>query len=98
VDITRYEPEQVEISLALDSPGWLVLTDSYYPGWQAKLDGQPVEIFPADILFRAVRVPAGKHVLLFEFRSRSLELGAVVSGVGLIILLVGLGLIVRKEL
>jgi hypothetical protein len=98
VVITRYEPEQIEIGLALDSPGWLVLTDSYYPGWQAKLDGQPVEIFPADILFRAVQVPAGEHVLLFEFRPRSLELGAVASGAGLIILLVGLGLTAQKEL
>ncbi len=92
VTITRYEPERVEVSLDLDSPGWLVLTDAAYPGWQAALDGRPVEIFTADILFRGVAVPAGEHSLVFQFQPRSVQIGVLASGLGLILLVGGLGL------
>ena len=39
----------------------LVLSDAHYPGWRARVDGQPVEIFPAYYAFRGLVVPAGKH-------------------------------------
>lgn len=96
VTITSYKPERVEIQVSLGSPGWLVLTDTYYPGWQASLNDQPVDILPVDILFRAVQVPAGEHVLLFEFKPRSVYLGGGMSGLALLALLIGLGVILRK--
>jgi membrane protein YfhO len=45
----------------------LVLSDNYYPGWAAYVDGQPVEVFRANCSMRAVKVPAGRHMILFEF-------------------------------
>ncbi|MBI3654384.1 MAG: YfhO family protein [Acidobacteria bacterium] len=50
--------------------GWLVLSDNFYPGWQAEIDGKPVEIFHANHTMRAVSVPAGSHVLSFRFAPR----------------------------
>ncbi|MBE7473505.1 MAG: hypothetical protein DPW09_10980 [Anaerolineae bacterium] len=91
--IVKYEPERVEIVASLDSPGWLVLSDAYYPGWQATVDGQPVEILPVNIMFRSVTVPEGEHTVVFEFRPRSVWLGAWVSGGALIILSIGLILV-----
>ena len=91
-----YEPERVEIAVALDSPGWLVLTDAGYPGWQASIDGQPAEILPVNIMFRAVSLPAGKHTVVFEFKPRSLQIGMLVSGVTLGVL--GVGLVVTTLL
>ena len=88
--IVSYEPERVEIAVILDSPGWLVLTDAYYPGWQATVDGQPTEILLVNIMFRAVGVPAGAHTVVFEFKPRSVQVGAWVSGIAFIVLLVGL--------
>ncbi len=93
--IISYQPERVEIAAALDSPGWLVLTDTFYPGWQVVVDGNPVKILPVNIMFRAVELPAGEHRVVFEFKPRSLQLGIIISGLALIGVLVGLVLAAR---
>ena len=75
------------IVLRVDAPaaGWLVLADAFYPGWEARLDGQPTPIYPADGLFRAVAVPPGPHEITFDFRPRSLQLGTVLAAVGIVL-------------
>jgi uncharacterized membrane protein YfhO len=90
VAITNYAAEQIEIETRLESPGWLVLTDSYYPGWQATLDQQPVEILPVNLLFRAIPIPSGEHQIRFEFNPGSLRQGALVSIVALFVVMGGL--------
>ncbi len=77
--IRRYAPERVEIEVATDRAGLLVLTDSYYPGWEAHLDGAPAEIHRANGLYRAVVVPPGSHQVVFEYRPRSFRAGASIS-------------------
>ncbi len=79
VRIARYAPERVEVLVTAAAPGVFVLRDSAYPGWRALLDGEPAPLLRADGIFRAVAVPAGMHSVVFEFRPRSLRLGAVVS-------------------
>jgi uncharacterized membrane protein YfhO len=59
--------------------GMLMLTDAHYPGWVAKIDGQPTPIYRADNLFRAVFVPAGPHETIFTFEPRSYEIGLLVT-------------------
>jgi hypothetical protein len=78
-DITSYEAERVVVETNGASAGWLVLTDAWYPGWRATVDGQPVEIKRADILFRAVPVPAGRHRVEFVFAPMSVWVGAIIS-------------------
>ena len=63
----------------LEQDGYLVLTDAYYPGWIATVDGQPAHIERADILFRAVKVPAGQHRVEFRYQPQSFAIGAVIS-------------------
>jgi len=66
--------------------GYLVLTDTFYPGWQATVDGEPAEILPADHAFRAVSLEAGEHTIRFEYRPLSFRVGAWVSlGAGLLL-------------
>jgi hypothetical protein len=88
--IIAYEPERVQIATRLDSPGWLILTDTYYPGWQANIDGRPGEVFQANIMFRAVAVPPGQHTLVFEFKPRSVQIGTLMSGLTAVLLVAGL--------
>ena len=82
--IVNYEAEHVVIQIDSDKPGYLVLTDTAYPGWQATVDGGPVQIQPAWGLFRSVPVPAGKHTVEFRFDPASLKLGALVSAAALL--------------
>jgi hypothetical protein len=95
--ITAYTPERVEIQVKLESPGWLVLTDTYYPGWQATIDGQPVDILQVDLLFRAVAAPAGEHTVVFEFKPASFRQGALVTGLALLATVAGLAVMSRRS-
>ncbi len=67
VEISAYAPTQVSVAVSTDAPGYLLLTDAFYPGWQASIDQQPVEILRADVMFRAVQIPAGEHTVMFEY-------------------------------
>jgi uncharacterized membrane protein YfhO len=76
----------VEIEAETAGEVLLVLTDTYYPGWEARVDSVPVEIFRANGLHRAVRVPAGRHSVVFEYRPASLRWGLALSvGSGLVL-------------
>ncbi len=79
--ITDYQPNTVTIETAGDG-GVLVLSDQYYPGWQATVDGDPVLIHRAYTTLRAVCVPAGERTVTFRYRPLSVRVGAAVSGVG----------------
>ncbi len=59
--------------------GWLVLADAWYPGWKALLDGRRVPVVAVDHALRGVALPAGDHVLQFEYRPDSLKHGAWLS-------------------
>ena len=79
VRIAEYSAERVVVEVDAGSAGYLLLTDAHYPGWQAMLDGQEVPILRADVLFRAVQVPAGSHVVEFRYQPRTPQVGAAIS-------------------
>ncbi len=74
-------PNAVTIPVSLDRPGWVVLSDMYYPGWVVFVDGRPAALLHADYAFRAVAVEAGKHAVEFRYQPRSFQIGLWVSGV-----------------
>jgi len=82
----------VQVAAQSETGGVLFLSDTYYPGWQADVDGVPARIYKADVAFRAVSVPPGSHVVTFVFRPRSLRLSIYGAGAGLLIALAGLSL------
>lgn len=87
--ILREDPSHVEIVAETDGPRFLVLTDLYFPGWRAYLDGNPVAIRAANYLFRAVLLPAaGHHVVRFEYKPVSFMAGMICSGGALICILI----------
>lgn len=77
--IVSYGDNAVRIRTEADHDGLLVLTDSFYPGWVAEIDGHTTPILRTNFLFRGVVVPAGQHVVTFAFRPWTLVFGAVIS-------------------
>ncbi len=63
---------------------FLVLSDSFYPGWEAFIDGEQVTIHRANQAFRAIVMPEGKHVVEFRYRPKSFLYGAWISGITVI--------------
>jgi hypothetical protein len=90
--LVTYEPERVVVETSVEQASTLVLTDAYYPGWIATVDGQPALIERADVLFRAVQVPAGQHRVEFRYEPQSFTIGAIIS-IGAWLLLIGAALI-----
>ncbi|HUT77996.1 MAG TPA: YfhO family protein, partial [Polyangia bacterium] len=77
--IEVYEPNRVEIRVIAGEPGLLVLSDNPWPGWSAAVDGAPAEILRANLVMRAVRVPAGKHLVEFRFLPTTFVIGGAIS-------------------
>jgi len=90
-NIVSYDNDQVVIEAEAKADAWLVLLDSYYPGWRATVDGNLAEIYRANGFFRAVRIPAGKHTVSFEYNPQVFYLGLKLSAAGF---LVWLGLLI----
>jgi hypothetical protein len=67
--------------------GYFVLSDAWFPGWNATLDGNPVAIVPANYLFRGIKLEVGSHLLEFEYRPRSFLIGSLISGISLVLLI-----------
>lgn len=82
LELEDLSPNHVRVQVQAPGGAWLLLADSWYPGWQAKVDGETTPIYRADYLFRAVWVPPGEHEVRFEYVPRSFWLGALCSALG----------------
>ena len=91
VEIKTDEPQRVALVVDAPAPGWVVLTDTFYPGWQALVDGQPASIWPANLAFRAVAVEAGTHEVVFVYNPVSFNVGLWISGITLALVVVSVG-------
>lgn len=84
VNIISYDLNQVVIKAENDAPGFLLLSDTNYPGWRATRNGERTPVYTANGLLRAVYLPAGGHTVIFSFWPPDFIAGAVVSGMTLL--------------
>ena len=90
--IDTYERERVVATTTGERKALLVLTDVYYPGWKATVDGHSTPIRRVDYLLRGVMVPAGTHTVEFSYEPASWRAGWIVSGLALLVLIaIGFG-------
>ena len=89
VEVIEDRPTFVRVGVSAGRRVWLFLADADYPGWHADLDGVATPLFAAQVLGKAVGVPAGRHVITFRFRSRPIEAGLAISLATLATLLAG---------
>lgn len=84
-EVVRYDPEHVVIEARSQASSFLVLNDSYYPGWEARIDGVVTKIYRTNVLVRGVVVPAGAHRIEFAYRPASFRQGAWISLASLVL-------------
>ena len=86
-DVTRHEPNRVDVKTASVGPAILVLSENHYPGWRAYVDGKSVDVIRVNYNLRGVAVPAGNHLVEFVYRPKSVLAGLAVSLLTLLSLL-----------
>ncbi len=94
---TRYTATEIGLEVASSAPGWLVLSDAWYPGWVASVNGANVPLERANLMFRSLPLPAGDSVVSLRYQPAWLP-GALLAGLGAwIVWLLAFGLSLRKE-
>ena len=86
--IAQEIPERLVVETDAAAPAYLVVSDSFDPGWTATLDGHPAPIHPAYCAFRAVYLPRGKHTVIFGYSPAGFGLGLLASLCGILVGLV----------
>lgn len=90
VAVTLDQPGHLRLRAVAESPAVLVISAVYFPGWQARVDGQPAELLRADGAWQAVSLPAGEHEIELIYRPIPLLVGGSLSALALGLALVGL--------
>jgi len=79
-----HEPNRVVVDVEASESCVLVLSDTYFPGWKARVDGAIAPIFPAYFAFRGVVIPSGQHVVEFVYEPLPFRVGLAVSTIALV--------------
>ena len=87
VESIKYSPNHVTIHTNQQGNGFLVLLDSYFPGWTVTVDGEERKILKANHFYRAVQLGPGRHTLEFDFYPVGFTEGLIVSGISFVILI-----------
>jgi uncharacterized membrane protein YfhO len=87
-NIISYRPDQIVISAASSKPGYLFLSEIFYPGWKAFVDDQPTRILLGNYMFRVIELPEGKHVIRLIFDPLSIKVGIGITIFTLLTLLI----------
>ncbi|MEP2771021.1 MAG: YfhO family protein [Fulvivirga sp.] len=101
VTLASYQPNKVEYQAKVEGESFAVFSEIYYPvGWEATIDGKPVDILRVNYVLRALKVPQGKHTIVFEFKPDSYYIGNKItfaSSILLLLVLLGsLGYTIKK--
>jgi hypothetical protein len=65
--VLEYAPNNLKLNVSCPADGWLLATDRWAPGWRAKVNGSPVDVFGGNLIFRAVRVRSGENTIDFYY-------------------------------
>jgi hypothetical protein len=101
VSVIRYNANVIELEVSTDEPGFLVLSEIWYPkGWVTTLNGEPIDMIRTNYVLRGFEIPEGDHTLKMSMEPVWYETGKWLSRAGtlMLILVLGIGLIrYRKE-
>ena len=95
---TAEDINSIEYTVSANKNVMLILKDTYYPGWKAFLDGEEVEIYHVDYVFRGVEINQGKHQVVFAYQPTSFKVGGIISLISLGLTLGGILIVGNKRL
>jgi uncharacterized membrane protein YfhO len=75
----KLDPQELIFSVTTDQPGLFVLTDTYFPGWMATVNGEKVDILRTNWAFRGINIPKGTSEIKFIYDSHAVRYGALIS-------------------
>lgn len=81
VQVLDYTPGHIRLESKAVRSALLVVAESWYPGWQVTIDGQPAKLLRANYLSQGVLVPQGTHTVEMEYRPDAFVYGAAISAV-----------------
>lgn len=84
----KYSPNEIMIKAYMENDGFLVLSDTYYPGWKAYADGRISEVYLCDFLIRAIYLDKGEHLVRFVYRPFTFFAGLTMSFIALVCLII----------
>ena len=97
VEFESYQPNRLELTVTPQAAGLLVLSEVYYPGWEATVNGRPAPIHKVNGLLRGIVVSPGENRVVLEYRPRSVRLGAALTGLAFLGTLVFAGVLRVRE-
>jgi len=94
IDITKFQPNYLEYETVSSSDQLAVFSEMYYEkGWQAYLDGEPVDHFRANYALRAIVVPSGIHTISFKFEPQVIKTGSTIALISFVLLVLCFGMV-----
>ncbi|MBW1699112.1 MAG: YfhO family protein [Deltaproteobacteria bacterium] len=87
IDILSYTPSYIELIVATDKKGFLVISDNYHPGWKAKVDDEDTPIMRANYIMRAIPINPGTHKIIFIYKPKWIILSIIITIVGWLVLI-----------
>ena len=88
--VTDYETTRIELDVTSDGRGLLVLSETYADGWEATVDGEPVDVMPVNGVLRGVPVPGGDHTVTLTFQAPGLNVGFAIFALTAVVVLAAL--------
>jgi uncharacterized membrane protein YfhO len=83
--VERISDGHITVTVSSAGGGFLVLSESDYPGWRARIDGKVSSVHRTDVALQGVVVPAGQHTVEFELASTTQRAGIALSIIGLFV-------------
>lgn len=79
IEVVEFLSDRVTLRTSQNKDAFLVMNDTYYPGWKAYIDGKKTKIYLANRACRAIFVPKGKHLMEFKYNPFSYRIGKYIT-------------------
>lgn len=96
-NIISYKPNKIDIIIPMENPGFLVLSEIWYPGWKAFVNGKQTEIYKTNYIFRSIYLNKGLKNIAFIFDPLSYKIGKLISVSSLIIILLYIAFYIKRH-